>query len=243
MYISDANWQVVNAFREVARVPALVSEYLREQEELYRHEPRATFKRNASLMEEPLAPHHGRAGAFIVAQQSSFNGLWRVNSRGRYNVPFGKRKSINLPTHEELLAASDAMRFCIFENRPAYEQIRMGIGMAGPQFWYLDPPYLADANEHTRYTPSDFRADDHVKLVEQVNALAKHGNHAVMISSADSAKAREVYADLRGDWFVSKVTTQRSIAASGGARKTVVELVFTNYMIDDRVANYLPRPT
>jgi DNA adenine methylase len=229
-YLSDANWQISNAHRSVLYHYPMIDGYLRDMELRYSFEPRETFKENVSVMQDQSYDPWDRAAAFICVQQMSFNGLWRVNSKGRYNVPFGKRTSINLPSYEHLFLAKSAMHpGMVAENISAESAIAMGEGLNRPSFWYIDPPYLAEASEHTRYMPQDFKRADHEQLIADINTLVK-GDAKVMISASNSNESFNFYKEkLASNWWMTTVSVQRSISAKARGRKAVTELVFTNY--------------
>jgi len=229
-YISDANWYVYNALYCAANHILLVEPYLRDQERFYDRDPRGTFAENVRLMQHGSADRWDRAGAFMCVQQMSFNGLWRVNSSGRYNVPFGKRSGVNLPSYEHLFAAREALRNCIIEHLDAFPALRMGHVMTTKRktFWYIDPPYVAAAGEHTRYMAADFKAIEHEQLVSEINELVTYTDAKVMISAADTLESMDIYKRLIGFSHFRRAV-HRSISAKPRSRGAVSELVFTNY--------------
>jgi DNA adenine methylase len=235
-YLSDSNWQVVNAFKRVYDDPDAVAERLDIIAEMYRSNPERAFGEAVVAMQNEDREDGDRAAMFMFVQQASFNGLWRVNSKGKYNVPFGHREKLGLPSRERLIALRDAMQFCIFEccsaNRQIARRVIMesvpGAGLA-KTFWYLDPPYISETGGHTKYAAADFGVDDHRALIDEVNALVKNTNAKVMISAADNPTSTLLYSELHNSFWARTVETTRSIAANGGKRKAVTELVFLNY--------------
>jgi DNA adenine methylase len=236
-YLSDSNWQVVNAFKRIHADAESIADGLDFMSDEYDNNGQIkAFDDAVRLMENALANENDRAVAFIFVQQASFNGLWRVNSKGKYNVPFGYREKLGLPSRERLIALRDAMHFCIFEHRSANHQIAGRVTMesvpgagSAKTFWYLDPPYVTETGGHTKYTADDFDRYDHRALIEQVNALVEDTDAKVMISAADNPTSILTYAELHKSFSVEDVFTTRSIAANGGKRKTVTELVYRNY--------------
>lgn len=148
----------------------------------------------------------GRAARFLYLNQTAWNGLWRVNRWGRFNVPWGARPFRGM-SEADLLAVSASLRDVTIELAD-FRSV-----LARPQrgdFVYLDPPYLpvSDTSKFSGYTERRFRAADLAELSELCRAMTGRGVHWVM-SNRDTELVRELFCDAR----IVRMTTRRSVAA------------------------------
>jgi len=161
-----------------------------------------------------------RAAIFIYLNKTCFNGLYRVNSSGKFNVPFGKYKNPLISHEGNLLAASWLLKrsqlYCDdFSKVLDYAQKN--------DFVYLDPPYypLNKTSSFTNYTSERFLEDEQKRLSEVFRELDKRGCK-VMLSNSDTEFIRNLYKDYR----IKIVKANRCISRMGGK---INELVILNY--------------
>jgi DNA adenine methylase len=170
------------------------------------------------------------AAMFIYLNKTCFNGLWRVNRSGVFNVPYGKRDDWGAPSatgEDGLRGLEDGLRAAAvvlsrpgvrlasgsFPHRSSAARIRPRAG----DFVYCDPPYDGTFNS---YTGSGFTFDDQSDLAGWVRNLAD-GGVRVMVSSSDTPLIRSLYSGLRMD----VIRAARSISSDGDGRGKVDELV------------------
>ena len=213
-YLSDKNKELINCYTQVQQSPESVIAVLRKlpntRHDYYRI-------RNQALRSGPA-----RAAQFIYLLNLSFNGIYRVNSRGRFNVPYGYRSN-RLPCESHKIRAASELLSAAKLSDGDFER---AVSDAGEHdFVYLDPPYAAadDAKESqgfVRYNPSLFSWDDQLRLARLAHSLARRGCH-VMVSNALDASIRRLYPTFQAH------TVQRlsAIAAKSSARKRVREYV------------------
>lgn len=148
----------------------------------------------------------GRAARFVYLNQTAWNGLWRVNRRGRFNVPWGAR-AFRGYDEASLLAMSAALRGVAIEYADFREVLKRP--QAG-DFVYLDPPYLpvSDTSKFSGYTEKRFRAADLAELAMLCEAMTASGIMWVM-SNRDTELVRELFAHAK----IIRMTTRRSVAA------------------------------
>jgi len=158
------------------------------------------------------------ARLFIYLNRHCFNGLWRVNNHGKFNVPFGKYKNIYFPEVELNYFASKFEPFSI-----AIRDFAETMGMARSRdVIYCDPPYVpfsATAN-FTSYIAGGFSINQHRTLANLAIRAASRGA-TVLISNHDNEITRELYRDAH----IVSFEVQRSISAKGSDRKKVKELI------------------
>jgi DNA adenine methylase len=198
--LSDLNGELINAWRAVRDVPVQLMDELatysgRDAEADY-------YEIRLAAPEEPVA----RAARFIYLNQTSWNGLWRVNRWGTYNVPWGARAFRGLDRDALLKVTSTLQRT---ELREA--DFREALHGAGPgDFVYLDPPYLpvSDTSKFSGYTERRFRSADLAELAAICRTLSDRGVRWIL-SNRDTPLVRELFRDAR----IVSLTTRRSVAA------------------------------
>jgi len=216
--IGDSNRELIACLRRVRNRPDLVWRHLRpclalRGERAYIH-ARSLFNR--------LSDSYQRAALFIYLNKSCFNGIWRVNKNGLFNVPYGHKDGVAFPSLNDLAEVSRAFRRA---------KIRVGdfaqtVSDAGRgDFVYLDPPYppLNGTAFFCHYTKERFNRNDHARVAEVFRLLTSRGCN-VLLSYADVPLVRELYKGCR----TIEVSTQRYVA-SHGRRYEVSDLAIMNY--------------
>lgn len=164
-----------------------------------------------------------RAARTIYLNRVGYNGLYRVNRSGQFNVPFGRYVNPTICDRENLRACSRALRGVVLEVRDferAAHEARPG------DFVYFDPPYVpvSDTANFTSYAPGGFGWEAHVQLAAVFRRLAVRGVH-VMLSNSDLPPVRGLYADFH----VETVRASRHINSKAERRGKVTEIVVTSY--------------
>jgi DNA adenine methylase len=171
---------------------------------------RAQFNAEVDSFERAvLLPYLNRFG---------FNGLYRVNSKGEFNVPYGQLKELPYFRWDEMEAASRKLQRCLILNGG----FRAAIEMAGEDdVVYCDPPYVDDDEpSFTQYTSARFGIAHQYELVQACEAAVERGA-TVLISNHDTDTTRALYTG----WDIHEVSVRRSLSASAASRGTARELV------------------
>ncbi len=217
--LSDGNEELIQTYRSVRDK---VGELIRYLERHRRAHSEEHYRRTRSLDPREL-PSAERAARFIYLNKTCFNGLYRVNRRGVFNVPMGRYAHPPILDAANLRSASAALwnadlRVEPFTRLPAFA--RKG------DFLYVDPPYdpVSRTSSFTSYTRGAFSREDQVRLAEIYRELSRRGCQ-VMLSNSDTPFIRRLYRefDLR------KVSARRSINSRADRRGRVAELVVLNY--------------
>ena len=164
-----------------------------------------------------------RAARFLFLNRTCYNGLYRVNRRGEFNVPFGRYRNPNICPAGNLRAASSALQGV----RLLAGDFTRVLEVAGPgDFVYLDPPYypLSDTASFTSYTVEDFRVEDQRRLADLFRELDRRGCR-VMLSNSSAGLIRELYAGYRQ----VEVQAARVISSKAETRGAISELLVMNY--------------
>ena len=162
-----------------------------------------------------------RAAQFIYLNRFCFNGLYRTNLSGEFNVPYGADKSGSLPTLNELRAYALLLKKCYLHAGDFEGLLRKAVR---GDFVYMDPPFAVSSRRVFReYDPNTFDETDVRRLRKQLSILHKHGVR-FLVSYAESEEA-EVLAE---GFDVQRVYVRRNIAGFAGRRKKVAELLISN---------------
>ncbi|MBI5500370.1 MAG: DNA adenine methylase [Deltaproteobacteria bacterium] len=170
--------------------------------------------------ELPLAE---RAARTIYLNRTCFNGLYRVNSKGGFNVPFGRYSNPTICDAPNLRACSRALKRARIERAPfpaVLDRARRG------DFVYFDPPYhpLSKTAYFTAYAKGGFREEDQRELARVYSELDRRGV-LVMLSNSDTPLVRDIYRGFR----IVRVQATRAINSKAARRGAITELVVLNY--------------
>lgn len=200
-----------------------VERLIRELEVLSRDTTKKKFEEIRSVVPRNEIK---RAARFIYLNKTCFNGLWRVNSKGEFNVPWGKLKNPLIYSEDNLKAANERLRNSKITNvsfSTALEQAVKG------DVVYLDPPYvpLNSTSNFSKYAKEDFGILDQYALAGVINGLTDKGVR-VILSNSDTPLTRKIFGDFL---YLHKITAGRSISAKASSRGDVTEIVGVNYKI------------
>jgi DNA adenine methylase len=214
--LSDANGELIHCWRQVRDDVHAVLDALSVH--VY---DRTRFDAVRALDPVRLPPAE-RAARFIYLNKTCFNGLWRVNRAGRFNVPFGRYKNPTFHDPGLLLRASRALRGVQIHRGP----FETALQRAAPgEFVYLDPPYdpVSESASFTSYTRNGFTWADQERLAAECAALDRRGVRFLLSNSA-TARVRALY---RG-FEQRAVRAPRHISCKGERRGHVDELLVFN---------------
>ena len=221
--LADGNADLIGAWRAVrddvegviAALEPLAARYL-ETEPLKR-----AFVYSAVRDQRPRLPAR-KAARLLFLNKTCFNGLYRVNRKGRFNVPHGRYGQPAILDAERLRDASHALAGA--ELRA--EDFEAACARAEPgDFVYLDPPYqpLSATSAFTQYTSADFGFADQQRLRDAFDGLTERGVPALLSNSAHP----DIEALYRG-YAIERVPMGRSINSNGAGRKPIDELLIGN---------------
>ena len=216
--LSDSNLELVTAFQAVRDN---VNEVIDRLKSIAAHHSQERFEEVRSQSPNFACPP-GVATRLIYLNKTCFNGLYRVNAAGKFNVPPDKSKTAAVICDEKnLRACSVALASAFIEPwdfRTAIQHAESG------DFIYADPPYLpsSETSNFTSYTVDGFYAGDHIRLAREMTAAGARGVH-VLLSSADNPTSRKIYRGLKRE----QVSARRNISSKGDGRGAVGELLCT----------------
>lgn len=216
--LSDANQHLISCYRAVRDSPNAVARKLAELCSAHSEARYYDVRDEYNGLGEGAA----QAARFIYLNHSCYNGVFRVNTRGQFNVPYGRDPNGSRPTPTSLRESSSVLK----ETTLRCEDFESTLKRARPtDFIYLDPPYppLNGTAYFQHYTAVRFSREDQERVAVAAIQLAELGA-MVMISNADLPWIRHLY---RGFNIQSIVVTR--FVTSSATKHPVRELIITNY--------------
>lgn len=209
--LSDTNQELIECYHYVKNSPQDVIKLLSCMENTKEN----YFKVRDSIPSSGLE----RAARTIYLTMLSFNGIYRLNLKGQFNVPYGYKDHLDPCDKEKIMAVSKALKNAELNCCDFSESL---INARGNDLVYFDPPYaISQGNGFVKYNSKVFTWQDQIRLSNTARELVARGCK-VIISNADVPEIRELYSD-----FNCNVLERPSIiAASGEHRKKITECIF-----------------
>jgi len=217
--LSDINEELINCYQVVQNQLEELIELLKE----HRINHNKEYYYSIRNLDANVLSKVELVARFIYLNKTCFNGLYRVNSKGKFNVPIGSYKNPQIFKEENLEKANSLLQgaellIMSFENVLNYA--------SEGDFVYFDPPYhpLSSTSNFTSYTKNSFSETDQIRLSEVYAELDKKGC-LLMLSNSCS----EFTLDLYKDYNIQIVNAKRMINSNGKKRGAIPELVVLNY--------------
>ncbi len=216
--LADINDELVNVYRCIRDHIDDLIQRLSVHQEHHCKEYYYTIRSNP--LHDPVA----RAARLLYLNKTCFNGLYRENSKGQFNVPMGRYKNPTICDPVLLRAASRALQPVEIAQEP-FEAV-LGWAKGTDDFVYLDPPYhpISATSSFTGYNRYSFTAEDQIRLRDTFAALANRGV-SVMLSNSDCPFIRELYEDFT----IRVIYAARAINSNAKKRGKITELLITSY--------------
>ncbi len=221
-YLSDINEELINCYKVIRNNVEELIWALKRFKEMHSKETYYKIRSQNPAKFDPVT----RAARFVYLNKTCFNGLYRVNSKGQFNVPIGSYKNPTIVQEDDLRAISKLLKkvniiSASFEN--VVEQARKS------DFIYFDPPYYPiNKQSFTTYTKENFLDEEQKRLAEVFRKLDKKGC-LVMLSNSDTPFIKKLYKDYN----VHTVKAKRVINCDATKRGLINEIIVTNYPIID----------
>ena len=222
--INDYNTELINVYRTVRDdldgLVALLKKHEKYNSSDYYYEVRALDR----TPDFDKMSNSEKAARIIYLNKTCYNGLYRVNSLGQFNSPYGKYKNPNIVNEVVLRAISKYLNGNEISIRSGdYKDVLNGIEKNS--FVYLDPPYMpiSSSSSFTGYTEGGFGYDKQVELKEECDKLNSKGVHFLQ-SNSDCEKIRELYKAYR----IKIVKANRAINSDAKKRGQINEVLIYN---------------
>jgi len=242
--ICDVNEELILTYKVIKKavqqlidnLGTLESEY-RTKDERYKkllyYEVRDEFNRRLPQINfQKFSPEWTELAAHIIfLNHTCYNGLFRVNRQGEFNVPFGKYKNPKICNRDNLNSVSALLKKTRIVSG---DFTRCRTFVDDTSFVYFDPPYrpLNQTSSFTSYTKNGFSEKDQVRLVQFFREVDQKGAK-VMLSNSDPCNQDPddtFFDDHFSDYTIERVPATRMINSNGARRGKINELIITNYL-------------
>ncbi|MDR5907564.1 Dam family site-specific DNA-(adenine-N6)-methyltransferase [Franzmannia qiaohouensis] len=213
-YVGDINIELINFYNNLKLYPEEVAEQLHcmPRTKEYYYEIR---KKSPSGMSD-----FERSVRFFYLNRHCFNGVYRTNKKGDFNVPFGSKLS-SLPTVEDVTLFSERIKDTCFVASDFQKVVEKTVS---GDFLYLDPPYAGGGKDRGEYGVGSFKEND-IDRLQDVLKEASQRDVKILLSYADTPKIRECFSS----WHIESFEVGRSVSGFARGRKNVKELLISNY--------------
>lgn len=238
IYISDTNPELINTYRVISdRVDDLVvllKQYQKEYVPMNTDNRKDYYLKKRQMYNdlklcEDSEINIEKAALLIFLNKTCFNGLYRVNKKGLFNVPMGAYKNPSICDEKNLLNVSKKLNKVIIRHGDFKESEDF---IDKNTFVYFDPPYrpLTETAGFTSYTENVFDDEKQIELAEFVNLVDKKGAK-FLVSNSDPKNADEnddFFDELYRDYRISRVKASRMINSKSDSRGKICELLISN---------------
>ena len=219
--LNDINKELVNCYTVIKTSPnELIQELKKHIYHIeYYNEIRSLDRGEGGLL---ALSKIARASRFIYLNRTGFNGLYRVNSKGFFNVPMGRYKNPRIVNEDGILACARCLQSAEITNT-GFEETLMGTRTG--DFVYLDPPYipLSETSSFTSYAGGGFDMDAQIRLANAVRDIDSRGIR-FLASNSYTDKIFSLYQGFQ----IIEVSANRAINSKADGRKPVKEVLITN---------------
>lgn len=239
--INDINSHLITAYRVIKEQPQELIEGLSKIEIQYfalksEENKKAFFLDNREIFNKEKLNDIDRTKYLIFLNRTCFNGLYRENSRGKFNVPFGRYMHPSICNAETIIADSEALNRAdvVILNSDFSDTINY-IDEDGMNFFYFDPPYrpLNATSNFNSYVKEEFNDNEQIRLRDFTSNLNSMLGVYWMLSNSDcSAKNPEdtFFETIYDKFYINRVYASRAINANPTKRGKLTELLICNYM-------------
>ncbi len=224
--INDSNEELMNVYRclcdeeKFKKMCNLLNHYEAEHSEEFYYEIRNKDKNKNAYSR---LSDYTKAARTIYLNKACFNGLYRVNKKNEFNVPFGKKTKVNTYEGSNLITVSNYLtmnniKILSIDFEEAVKDVKP------KDFIYFDPPYDSDTSTFNSYTEEGFDRNEQIRLAKVFKELDKKGAY-VMLSNHNTSLINDLYKDYN----IHLIEAKRNINANGKKRGKVEEVIITNY--------------
>lgn len=221
--LSDMNWELITTYKVIKNnVEALIEKLKKYQDKNNKTDYLKIREKNAKKLSDVEV-----AARFIYLNRMGFNGLYRVNREGKFNVPFGDNKNPLICDEKNLRKVHGVLKGI----KIIKEDYRKVLGKAKKgDFVYFDPPYypINETSKFTSYTQEAFLEKEQTELQDTFFKLHERGCF-VMLSNSDTPFINKLYSNLDKKITIHKVFAGRAINSKGSGRRRISEVVVVNY--------------
>ena len=231
--INDSNEELMNVYKclcdeeKFKKMCSLLNHYETEHSEDFYYEIRNKDKNKNTYNR---LSDYTKAARTIYLNKACFNGLYRVNKKNEFNVPFGKKTKVNTYEGSNLITVSNYLtmnniKILSVDFEEAVKDVKE------KDFVYFDPPYDSETSTFNSYTEEGFSKDEQIRLAKVFKELDRKGAF-VMLSNHNTS----IINDLYKEYNIHLIEAKRNINSNGKKRGKVEEVIITNYENDRKFA-------
>lgn len=242
--INDINHHLINAYLAIKQFPEELITFLTEVQQKYRAFGNVDLQKEYFIKIRRAFNDYGLsmiedAAYTIFLNRTCFNGLYRENSKGEFNVAFG-RYANPLICDSSLIRSDSEILQKVEILQGDFSQVETY--SEGYTFIYFDPPYRPlNATSFTSYSKESFNDKEQIRLKEFYSMMSAKGKYLLLSNSDGTAQdPQNTYLDtLYNDFIISRVYARRSISRDGDKRGPIPELLIRNYAATQGVNSHL----
>ncbi len=225
-FLSDINLEIINVYRcirdQVEEVIVALHQHYLQHEESHYYEVRSRIEDSSEWFW--IGNNVERAARILYLNKTCFNGLYRENSRGSFNVPMGRYKNPSIYDPHLLRSCSIQLKSSRIEPVGFEDVLRRA--RSSNDFVYFDPPYqpLSSTSSFTSYNRYSFTENDQIRLRDAFAKLRDRGVQ-VMLSNSDCEFIRDLYSDFN----IHTISASRFINSQAAKRGKITEVLVTSY--------------
>jgi len=248
-YISDVNKDLILTYKIIQQKPEILCDYLEQYQNDYdktiqddrnnlflsirKHFNTQRFEINYKQLSDNWIP---RAAQLIFLNKTCFNGLYRLNSKGEFNVPYGKYPNPTILDSGNIFAVSKLLQNVEIRNANYSECFNE---TTSNSFVYFDPPYkpISKTASFTTYTGTEFTDKEQIELANFYRKLDIEKQAKLMLSNSDPKNENptdDFFDTVFKNYNLHRVNASRAINCNGEKRGKIKELVITNYKYEPR---------
>ena len=226
-YLNDINNKLINTYKHVRdKTPELIQKLKKLETDYYGSSDKKMFfldqRENFNATKKSVQ----KSALFIFLNKTGFNGMYRENSKGEYNIPFGQMKDPVICNKDLLEKTSKLLKDkeVIFSSKSFEKVVADDKGV----FYYLDPPYrpISKTSSFTDYTKSSFNDKTQHALKKYCDKIAKKGSFFMQSNSySEDGFFQKLYRNRK----IKNLNVMRTISADGNKRNKVKEIIIKNY--------------
>ena len=228
--INDSNKELMNVYevlcddKKFNKMCKVLNSYEANHNEKFYYEIR---NKDRDKQKYGKLADYTRAARTIYLNKACFNGLYRVNSKNEFNVPFGKKERVNTYDGGNLITVSNYLTMNEVKILSVDFEVAVKDAKAG-DFVYFDPPYDSDTGTFNSYTEEGFGKEEQRRLARVFKELDERGVF-VMLSNHNTMLINDLYEGYN----IHLIEAKRNINSKGNKRGKVEELIITNFVNDE----------
>lgn len=233
--INDINHNLVNAYREIQKNHLKLIDLLLDIETQFYtlktiEEKQEFYLAKRDIFNSIYDYSTEKIALLFFLNKTCFNGLYRVNKKGKFNVPFGKYKKPNICDKDNIIS----VHYCLQKVKILQGDFQETLNYAEKNtIFYLDPPYkpLNSTSSFTSYAEQIFDDNEQIRLKEFCDEIHRQGNYFILSNSdvKNYDSSNNFFDELYQQYNIKRVKARRNINSKGDKRGEIFELLITNF--------------